>query len=225
MAEVLKILMIDDHPMIIEGYKNTIMATKKESLTLNIDIANDSDEAMRLINKSMVHKNPYDILFVDISIPPSSDGKITSGQDLAEKAREITESSKIIILTMFNEPYRIHSIIQNINPEGFLIKSDLTSRELASAFNAVLNNPPFYSATVSRYIRQEYANTIEIDEIDRKILHLLAQGVRTKNIHNYIELSTSAIEKRKKNLRKVFAVDNIDDETLINEARTKGFIL
>lgn len=225
MAEFLKILMIDDHPMIIEGYKNTIMATKKETLTLKIDMAHNCDEAIRLIRKSLAIKNPYNILFVDISIPPSSDGKIADGQDLAQIAREISNQSKIIILTMFNEPYRIQSIIQNIDPEGFLIKSDLTSRELASAFQAVLKNPPFYSTTVTNYIKQEYTNKIKLDATDRKILQLLSEGVRTKNLHLHIKLSTSAIEKRKKNLRKTFALDNIDDETLINEARKKGFIL
>ncbi|WP_452222300.1 response regulator [Lacinutrix salivirga] len=225
MAEFLKILTIDDHPMIIEGYKNTIMATKKETLTLKIDMAHNCDEAIRLIRKSLAIKNPYNILFVDISIPPSSDGKIADGQDLAQIAREISNQSKIIILTMFNEPYRIQSIIQNIDPEGFLIKSDLTSRELASAFQAVLKNPPFYSTTVTNYIKQEYTNKIKLDATDRKILQLLSEGVRTKNLHLHIKLSTSAIEKRKKNLRKTFALDNIDDETLINEARKKGFIL
>ena len=41
MEQHLKILMADDHPMIIEGYQNTLLATKKENQHLTIDIALD----------------------------------------------------------------------------------------------------------------------------------------------------------------------------------------
>ena len=125
--------MIDDHPMIIEGYQNTILSIKNHKQEFDIDIASTCDMALEYINKSLQNK-PYDILFVDIRIPPSSDGMITSGEDLAKYARKVLPNAKIIILTMFNESYRIHNILQTINPEGFLIKSDLTSKELANAF-------------------------------------------------------------------------------------------
>ena len=36
MTETIRILMIDDHPMIIEGYQNTLQFTKKESQKLDI---------------------------------------------------------------------------------------------------------------------------------------------------------------------------------------------
>ncbi|MBD0834137.1 response regulator transcription factor [Aestuariibaculum suncheonense] len=216
--------MIDDHPMIIEGYQNTILFTKKEHQELNIDIANNCDEAVNLMDKSIQQDNPYNLLFVDISLPASSDGKMTSGEDLASYAREILPKAKIIILTMFNESFRIHNIIKTINPEGFLIKSDLTSSELASAFQAVLHNPPFYSGTVNSYIRKVDSSDIVIDEKNRKILHLLSQGVKTKNLAPHLDISLSAVEKRKKQLREIFDVQDGQDETLIEEARKRGFV-
>ena len=39
MEQQLKILMVDDHPMIIEGYQMTLVATKKPDQHLDIDIA------------------------------------------------------------------------------------------------------------------------------------------------------------------------------------------
>ncbi|WP_299553203.1 response regulator [Seonamhaeicola sp.] len=224
MIEKIKILMIDDHPMIIEGYQNTLQFTKKDTQELFIDIANNCDEAISYMEKSIRNERPYDMLFVDISLPPSSDGAMNSGEDLAEYARKILPEAKIVILTMFNESFRIHNIIKTINPEGFLIKSDLTSSELASAFQAVLNNPPFYSGTVNSHIRKAIASDIVIDEKNRKILHLLSQGVKTKNLAAHLDISLSAVEKRKKQLKDLFSVEDGQDETLLNEARKKGFV-
>ncbi|AXP80197.1 Oxygen regulatory protein NreC [Mariniflexile rhizosphaerae] len=223
MNQKIKILMIDDHPMIIEGYQNTLLFTKKETQELVIDIANNCDEAIAFMDKSVENGNPYQVLFVDISLPPSTDGLMTSGEDLALYARKVLPKSKIIILTMFNESFRIHNIIKTIDPEGFLIKSDLTSSELASAFQAVLNNPPFYSGTVNSFIRKAITSDIVIDEKNRKILHLLSQGVKTKNLALHLDISLSAVEKRKKQLREIFEVRDGQDETLVNAAKNKGF--
>ncbi|WP_406682654.1 response regulator [Seonamhaeicola sp. MEBiC1930] len=224
MTEKIKILMIDDHPMIIEGYQNTLQFTKKEHQELFIDIANNCDEAISYMNKAISNEWLYDLLFVDISLPPSSDGSMSSGEDLAEYARKVLPDAKIIILTMFNESFRIHNIIKNIDPEGFLIKSDLTSNELASAFQAVLNNPPFYSGTVNSHIRKSITSDIVIDEKNRKILHLLSQGIKTKNLATHLDISLSAVEKRKKQLKELFSVEDGQDETLLSEARKKGFV-
>ncbi|WP_341217050.1 DNA-binding response regulator [uncultured Wocania sp.] len=224
MTEYIKILMIDDHPMIIEGYQNTLLFTKKDNQELSIDIANNCDEALVFMNKAVKNNTPYNVLFVDISLPPSTDGLMQSGEDLAEYARNILPNAKIIILTMFNESFRIHNIIKTIDPEGFLIKSDLTSSELASAFQAVLNNPPFYSGTVNNHIRRTITSDIVIDDKNRKILHLLSQGVKTKNLAAHLDISLSAVEKRKKQLKELFSVQDGQDETLLKEARDKGFV-
>lgn len=216
--------MIDDHPMIIEGYQNTLQFTKKTNQDLHIDIANNCDQAIMCMEKSLKTSMPYNVLFIDISLPPSKDGSMQSGEDLAQHARVILPNAKIIILTMFNESFRIHNIIKTINPEGFLIKSDLTSSELASAFQAVLKNPPFYSGTVNSLIRKSINSDIIIDEKNRKILHLLSQGIKTKNLATHLNISLSAVEKRKKQLKYLFFVEDGQDETLLEEARKRGFV-
>ncbi|WP_274474007.1 helix-turn-helix domain-containing protein [Mangrovimonas aestuarii] len=224
MTETIRILMTDDHPMIIEGYQNTLMASKKDHQHLEIDIANTCDESVTLINRSVAMDKPYDMLFVDIRIPPTKDGKINSGEDLAVYARKILPQTKIVILTMFNESFRIHNILKTVNPEGFLIKSDLTSSELASAFQAILYKPPFYSGTVNSYLRKTVMSDIVLDEKNRKILYLLSQGEKTKNLAEQVGLSLSAIEKRKKHLKQLFAVEDGKDDSLIAEAKSKGFL-
>lgn len=220
----LNILMVDDHPMIIEGYQNTLLATKNEDQELAIDIASTCDMANEMMLASIKHQNPYDILFVDIKLPPSKDGKITSGEDLAKIAREMLPDAKVIILTMFNESYRIHNILKTINPDGFLIKSDLTSNELAKAFQSILINPPYYSSTVNGFVRQSITSDIYVDDKNRRILHLLSQGIKTKNLAEHMNLSLSAVEKRKKHLKQLFKIEDGQDESLIKEAKKKGFL-
>ena len=125
---------------------------------------------------------------------------------------------------MQNESYRIHNIIKTINPEGLLIKSDLTSSELSEAFYKVLDNPPYYSSTVNGFLRKTITSDIVLDDKNRKILHLLSKGVKTKNLSDHLGLSLSAVEKRKKQLKMLFSVEDGEDETLLREARSKGFL-
>ena len=223
MQEQYRILMVDDHPMIIEGYQNTLMTSKKEHQVLQIDIANNCDLARDLIKRSANIK-PYDICFFDIKLPPSSDGLIQSGEDLAKLTRNYLPNAKVVILTMFNESFRIYNIIKEIQPEGLLIKSDLTSSELAEAFQQIIVNPPYYTATVNGFLKSTQVNDIYLDGINRKILHLLSQGVKTKSLKEHIDLSMSAIEKRKKQLKLLFDVEDGKDETLLRNAREKGFL-
>ncbi|MBJ7881489.1 response regulator [Gelidibacter salicanalis] len=217
------ILMVDDHPIIIEGYENTLMATKHEDQILQIETANDCDTANELLQRAAIEK-PYDICFFDISLPSSSNGKLNSGEDLAKMTRDIMPNAKVVILTMFNESYRVHNIIQEINPDGFLIKSDLTSSELAEAFQHILTTPPYYSSTVNNYLKKTVSANLHVDDINRKILHLLSQGIRTITLREHINLSMSAIEKRKRQLKLLFSVEDGKDETLIEEARKMGFL-
>jgi DNA-binding NarL/FixJ family response regulator len=223
MNQVINILMVDDHPIIIEGYQNTLMATKNDDQTLVIDTANDCDTANMLMRKAAREK-PYDVLFFDISLPASIDGSLNSGEDLAKLSKQLMPHAKVIILTMFNESYRIHNIIKNISPDGFLIKSDLTSSELAEAFQHILVSPPYYSSTVNQFLNKLIVREIQIDEVNQKILHLLSRGIKTRSLTEHIDLSMSSIEKRKKQLKDLFSIEDGKDETLISEARKKGFL-
>ena len=96
--------------------------------------------------------------------------------------------------------------------------------ELAEAFQHILVSPPYYSSTVNNYLKKSVTSDIYIDDINRKILHLLSQGIKTRSLKEYIDLSMSAIEKRKKQMKLLFSVEDGKDETLLKEARDKGFL-
>jgi two-component system response regulator NreC len=64
---------------------------------------------------------------------------------------------------------------------------------------------------------------IEIDAIELKIIQLLAQGIRNKNLGNYLHLSNSAIEKRKQKLKKKLNLIG-NDEDLLRKAKENKWI-
>ncbi len=223
MTKKLNVLMVDDHPIIIEGYKNTLLEDTNSTFSFNVDVAFNCDEALALIKKN-AKKKPYNLALIDIKLPPSADGSITSGEDLAILLQNMHPEARIIVLTMHNQDSRIHNILQNINPEGFLIKSDLSSRELLRAIEEILSGKTYYSATVNNHFRKMMANDFSLDQKNLQILYHLSRGVRTKNLSKYINLSLSAIEKRKNHIKELFDIKSSDDELLIEEARRRGFV-
>jgi DNA-binding NarL/FixJ family response regulator len=143
---------------------------------------------------------------------------------LGVKIIQLLPNSKIIVATTFNDNYRINSIFKSINPDGFLIKNDLSPRELISAIESVIDESPYYSKSVIQLMRKQVSNEMVIDEIDRKILYELSRGTKMSELPQIISLSISAIEKRKRILKELFNLDKKDDRGLIKIAEQKGFI-
>jgi DNA-binding NarL/FixJ family response regulator len=111
-----------------------------------------------------------------------------------------------------------------LNPDGLLIKNDITANELVNAITLVLENPPYCSSSVSQTIRNEMLNDLLLDKIDRRLLYELSIGTKTKDLPEILPLSIAGVEKRKRNLKSIFNVSNLDDKDLIAIAREKGFI-
>jgi DNA-binding NarL/FixJ family response regulator len=220
------VLIIDDHPLITEAYINALNYTSKENskIAFDIETVNNCDDACFKIKEATKRVKKFDLIFLDIKLPPSKDGRIISGEGLGLKINSLLPESKIIISTTFNDNYRIHCIFQNINPDGFLIKNDINLEELISAIKTVLFNPPYYSKTVIKQLRKEVSNDLLLDKIDRKLIYELSLGTKTKDFPSILPLSIAGIEKRKRHLKEVFDISTKDDRSLIAIAREKGFI-
>ncbi|MFI1772562.1 response regulator [Thalassobellus citreus] len=225
MAELLNVLIIEDHPLIISAYENALKLISKNNsrLEFDIDVATNCDTAYKKIKEVSSAKKVH-IVFLDIKLPPSKNGKIISGEDLGVKIKKISPNTKIIVATTYNDNYRISSIFKSINPEGFLIKNDLNPKELVLAIENIIKNTPYYSKSVLQLIRKQISNEIVIDEIDRKIIYELSRGTKMSELPQIIPLSISAIEKRKRTLKELFNLDKKDDRGLIKIAEEKGFI-
>jgi len=128
------------------------------------------------------------------------------------------------VMTSHSNNYKLCNIFKTLNPEGFLVKPDITQEELVRAITDVICNIPFYSKTVTRLIRRHMASQLVIDKRDRQILYHISQGTRMKDLPGIVHMSIAGIEKRKRHLRDLFDTDRKDDKTLIERAKEKGFI-
>ena len=220
------VLIIDDHPLITDAYKTALnlYSQQNESISFSIQIAYDCESALQLLNEFSENKKKLSIVFLDIKLPPSQDGKILSGEDIGLKIISLLPSTKIIVSTTLNDNYRVHSILKSLNPDGFLIKNDITPKELIEIIDTILNDPPYYSKTVIKLLRKQVINDYLLDHIDRKILYELSTGTRMKDLPDVLPLSIAGIEKRKRHLKQVFNIFSSDDKKLLSIAKEKGFI-
>jgi DNA-binding NarL/FixJ family response regulator len=220
------VLIIDDHPLISEAYKTAFnfYSNENKEITFSIETAEDCDTGFQLINDYSKKNKDLHIVFLDIKLPPSKDGKIVSGEDLGLRINKLLPNTKVIISTTFNDNYRIHSIFKSLNPDGFLIKNDITPQELIDTIDIVLNDPPYYSKTVVKLLRKQVANDFILDNIDRKLLYELSLGTRMKDLPSILPLSIAGIEKRKRHLQEIFNIKGGGDKELLFVAKEKGFI-
>lgn len=216
------ILIVDDHPFIIEGYKNAITRYNPHQYEFLISQAHDCKSGYDLIeDENTPH---FDVAFLDINMPAYEEKDIYSGEDLAKLILKKMPSCKVILLTMYTELLKIKTIIRTIQPNGLIIKNDLTFDELLFAFDKVMKNDKYYSQSVQKIINQSPHNSIEIDEFDKQILFHLSKGTSVEDMPQYIPISQNAIEKRKASLKELLKVKSGSDEELLKEAKSKGFL-
>jgi DNA-binding NarL/FixJ family response regulator len=216
------ILIVDDHPFIIQGYKNAITRYNPNEFEFLIEEAKDCKSAYEIITNS--ETKAFDIAFLDISMPPYEEKGMFSGEDLAKLLMEYMPKCKIILLTMYTELLKIKNLISAINPNGLVIKNDLTFDELLFGFDKVMKNEIYYSQSIQKMIDLAESEAIEIDVFDKQILFHISKGTKTTDIPQYIPISLEAIEKRKQNLKELLNLKEDSDMELVREAKNKGLL-
>jgi two-component system, NarL family, response regulator NreC len=216
------ILIVDDHAPIIEGYKS-ILTYNTSGFNIETKQANSCESAYNMITKSDF-VTPFDLVFIDITLPPFIEKNIHSGEDLVPHIKSHLPNSKIVILTSHTESLVLFRILNNCNPDGLLVKSDFTSDEFLTAFEVIVSGEKYYSKTITKLIKEVSDNSKILDYYNRQIIILLAQGVKTKNLHEHLHLSVSAIDKRKVAIKHFFGIEKGTDEDILREARKQGLI-
>lgn len=215
----IKVLMVDDHEMIIEGYRNVLSRIDLKGLNVIFNSTNNCTEAWDILSKET-----YDIVFLDINFPVIEGAKLISGEDLGVKIKNEMPNVRIIILTTLEDKFRLQNILYNINPEGFLLKGETNSKELVKCLERVIESPPYYGQKISRILRTKMKYNFTLDQVDRKILYQLSLGTKTKDLPEQINLSLRAIENRKRKLKEIFDIEGGDNKLLLQKARESGYI-
>lgn len=220
MQRDLRILIVDDHPMTVNGYINVLRNENIEGHNLIFTKALDCQQAYELITTQH-----FDIAYLDLSLPPYEEKNITSGLDLGVLIRKTIPDCVVIILTMHSEATLVDRLIKEINPDGILCKSDIDIDEFVNAFKIIFEGERYMSSKIAKSLRDKDFDKYNLDNYDRQILMRLSEGILTKNIPNYVPLSLSAIEKRKANLKSMFLEGKTGDDHDLIEAIKKIGIL
>ncbi len=219
----IRILAVDDHEMTTLGYKYILEGAEFDDFKVHLDIAKTYDAGKEKIEQSE-RSLRYDIILLDIQLFPSHMKESRSGEDLGVLARKVAPSAKVVFMSSFSDAFRLNNIFKVVNPDGYMVKSEIDEKSLVAMVNTVVKDPPYYTAGALTVIRKNLANNMEVDEQDRKILHYLSIGTRTKDIPSLIAVSTATVEARKRHLKSIFNIDDGNDLALIEEARKRGFI-
>lgn len=219
----LTILVVDDHPFTSDAYINLI-SKAKDSNSYTFLKATNCEAAFHIIESNALEGKTIDLTLMDINLPPFEAQKILSGSDLALIIRNKFPECKIIMLTMHSEHLILNKVLKTINPEGFISKNDIDFSTFPEIFFKIKNGQNYFSPTITKSLQALVNNTLGWDEFDTQIILLLDKGIQTKNIPNHIDLSLSAIEKRKANIKRELANQKISDQELINICKTLKLI-
>lgn len=216
----LQVLMVDDHPPIIEGYKS-ILSFNPHGYVLNTTAAYSCEAAYNaIVNTQQI----FEVVFLDVTLPPYPEKNLKSGEDLIPLVKKYHPQAKIVVLTSHSESILLFRILNEYKPHGLLVKSDFQSEDLLRAFDTVVKGNTFYSQTIIRHQKTWEEKNKVMDNYNRQILLLLSQGVKTKNFPDLLHLSKSAIDKRKAIIKQIFGIDKGTDEDILREARKQGLI-
>ena len=142
--KTVRIFAVDDHEMTTLGYKFILEDSDFDGFKVQMDTAKSYEEAAKRIEEA-AKGIPYDILLLDIQLANPTDGPAKTGEDLGIFARKVSPDSKIVFMSSFSDNYRINSIMQAVDPEGYMVKTEIDQKSLQAMVNIVLNSPPYYT--------------------------------------------------------------------------------
>lgn len=203
----MNILLIDDHPMAIEFYAAFVRDHFSWDETLTISVAFNCEQAYNLIANNSACL-PYDIAYVDYRLPAFKSENISSGGDIINLLRKQSQDCKVIIITGHTDALLLYDMMWQLHPEGFAAKCDINFDTLSIITETVERGTFYKSDTITTATKKVLTEKIFIDSINRKIVSLIIQGYKIKDLHKYIDLQPSSIHRRILNIKKSLKIGN-----------------
>ena len=224
MENKIRILIVDDHQLIIQG----ILTSLKEVGDFDIVTTNTCDEAFQLI-KTHQNNNPFQLLFTDLSFDNTTENtNLDGGEELIKAIRNNEIDIKVGVITGHTETNRVYNVISNLNPNAYLLKSKCDATEIGFAVQKMLANDFYYTHEVHQKIMRRNIIQIQMDDVAIQILKELPnhpkisnlEGIITKGDGSYLKLRS--IETKLGNLRTDLNANNNTD--LVLKAKELGII-
>lgn len=204
MSHKIDIVIVDDHPIVIQGLKIMLENEKYFHITATF---NDG-AGIRNFMKS----NEADIVLLDITLPDSN------GIELCADIKRTSPKTSVIMLSNRSERSIIMQCIQN-GASGYLLKN-ASVEELHSCIRGALSGNIVFCDEMKEIISRPTQNDISgiprLTKREKEILKLLTEGKTSAAIAEELFLSPLTVDTHRKNIIQKFQVKNVAE--LINVA-------
>ncbi|MEX2493184.1 MAG: response regulator transcription factor [Nitrospirales bacterium] len=186
----LRILLADDHPMVIEGVAKI--------LEDEFDIVGKVEDGRALLASAQQLKP--DVIVTDMTMP------LLHGLEACRQLRQLPIAAKVIFLTMHADVAYAKEAFE-AGASGYLLKRSAAS-ELVKAIHMVIQGRSYLTPLVFRddQAPPEYAPRFQVPILkhltprQREVLQLIAEGKSIKEIAGILSLSVKTIEFHKTKL-------------------------
>lgn len=195
---MLKILVVDDHPVVRQGLKRIIAETYGGIV---IDEACNGREA---INK--VRETDYDVVLLDISLPD------LHGLDVLKQLKSEKPKLPILILSIHPEEQYALRVLRH-GASGYLTK-DSAPDELIAAIQKVSSGGKYISHSLAEKLASNLNTDVEkplhdiLSDREYQVLCLIASGKATKDIAEELLLSVKTVSTYRSRILSKMAMKN-----------------
>lgn len=195
----LKILIADDHSVVIAGTKMILEAAFPN---IKVETAKSYTEMLHIYEKGM-----SDILLLDINMPG------TKNLAMITELKKINPRTKIVVFSSYDEVVALRYI--QAGADGYINKMS-ENNELIYAINAVAKNGFYYSQKLTKLAMNLLGqDTITKDpnrvlsEREVEVFELLLAGTGNLEISNKLGLHMSTVSTYKKRILQKLKIDNL----------------
>ena len=189
----IKIFIVDDHYMVIEGIRSLLQNEKGIEWTGH---ATNADSCL-----AFLQQHQPDVILMDINLP----GK--SGIDLCKEVKEKYPSVFIIGLSTFNQQSFIHRMMDN-GASGYVLKN-ASQEELIEGIETVMKGKTYLSIEAAQSLRKNTDGSIPVlTRREKEVLELIAEGMTNNEIAAKLFISSTTVDTHRKNLLAKFDAKN-----------------
>lgn len=208
----IRILIADDHQIFLDGLRSLL------SVEQNITIVDQATNGLQVLD--ILGYEAIDVAVIDIGMP------MMDGYDTVLEMKKKYPQTKVIILSLHKDETHISKLLK-AGVSGYVIK-DRGSEELVKAINLVANGENYWDSEVQKISLKAMQNKKDdpIGEVrftarEEDILHLIADGLTTKQIGESLHISGSTVETHRRHLLEKLNLAN--SKLLITYALRKGY--
>lgn len=217
MSNDIHVLLIDDHPIVLDSYQMAFEISLHTEQTLHFHKVLNGDACEALLGNNPPY---FHFAVIDFQFPASANCPFKNGADVAHWLRVYQPDCKLVFITMLSDPKWALHILKSIKPEAFVMKSEIHFKLLQQLWVQLQQGVHYYSPEVQRIKEADIRSHWNPDDIDVAILRCLQQGLMTKEMPEHIPASLSTIEKRKAAMRQYLDLPKASDAALVQWAYT-----